>query len=182
MKNTELQFFLGALKFASEKHILLKRKDVERTPYIHHPIRVAELICRVGGVYDPVILSAALLHDVIEDTDATEEEIIEKFGTEVAGLVKEVSDDKSLDKLKRKELQILHAATLSWGARIIKLADKISNVKDIGSHPPSDWDLDRKIKYLDWAERVVVILRGTNQSLEDLFVQTLLDAREKIAN
>ena len=182
MENTELQLFLGALKFASEKHILLKRKDAEQTPYIHHPIRVAELICRVGGVYDPVILSAALLHDVLEDTDATEEEIIEKFGTEVAGIVKEVSDDKSLDKLKRKELQILHAATLSRGARIIKLADKISNVKDIGSHPPFDWDMSRKINYLDWAERVVVIIRGTNQPLEDLFDQTLLDAREKIAN
>lgn len=182
MENTEFQFFLGALKFASEKHILLKRKDAEQTPYIHHPIRVAELICRVGGVFDPVVLSAALLHDVIEDTDATEGDIIEKFGTEVAGIVKEVSDDKSLDKVKRKELQILHAATLSPGARIVKLADKICNVKNIRSHPPSDWDINRKINYLDWAERVVAILRGTNQPLEDLFDQSLLDARRKIAN
>jgi (p)ppGpp synthase/HD superfamily hydrolase len=81
MENTELQFFLGALKFASEKRILLKRKDVEQTPYIHHPIRVAEMICRVGGVYDPVILSAALLHDVLEDTDTNEKELTESFGT-----------------------------------------------------------------------------------------------------
>src|SRR5512133_1524521 len=119
MNDTELQFFLGALKFASEKHILLKRKDVEQTPYIHHPIRVAELICRVGGIYDTAILSAALLHDVLEDTDTKEEELASKFGTEVAGIVKEVSDDKNLDKDTRKEQQVLHAATLSHGARII---------------------------------------------------------------
>lgn len=181
MENTELQFLLGALKFASEKHILLKRKDAERTPYIHHPIRVAELICRVGKIYDPVVLSAALLHDVIEDTDATEGDIIEKFGAEVAGVVKEVSDDKSLDKKTRKEMQILHAPHLSYKAKLIKLADKISNVKDIGSYPPSDWEFNRKIAYLDWAEQVVAILRGTNQPLEDLFDQVFADARQKIS-
>jgi guanosine-3',5'-bis(diphosphate) 3'-pyrophosphohydrolase len=97
----------------------------------------------------------------------------------VAGIVKEVSDDKSLDKLIRKEL---HASTLSQGARIVKLADKICNVKDIGAHPPSDWDIDRKINYLDWAERVVAVLGSTNQPLEELFDQSLLDARQKITN
>lgn len=180
MENTELQFILGALKFASEKHILLKRKDIERTPYIHHPIRVAELICRIGKIYDPAVLSAALLHDVIEDTDATEKELTDRFGAEVTGIIKEVSDDKSLDKDTRKEMQILHAPHLSYRAKLIKLADKISNVKDIGSYPPSDWEFNRKIAYLDWAERLVAILRGTNQPLEDLFDQVLADARQKI--
>jgi guanosine-3',5'-bis(diphosphate) 3'-pyrophosphohydrolase len=182
MENTELQFLLGALKFASEKHILLKRKDAEQTPYIHHPIRVAELICRVGGVYDPIVLSAALLHDVIEDTKTKEEELIERFGEEVAGIVKEVSDDKNLDKDTRKEMQIRHAPHLSYKAKLIKLADKISNVKDIGSHPPSGWEFNRKVSYLDWAEQVVASLRGTNQPLEDLFDQVLADARQKVTS
>jgi len=180
MENTELQFILGALKFASEKHIHLRRKDEDKTPYIHHPIRVAELICRVGGVNDRNILSAALLHDVLEDTNTKEQELVDIFGTEVAGIVKEVSDDKNLDRDTRKELQVKHAATLSQGARLVKLADKICNVKDIGAYPPSNWDLDRKTKYLDWAERVVTLLRGTNQPLEDLFDQVLADARQKI--
>jgi guanosine-3',5'-bis(diphosphate) 3'-pyrophosphohydrolase len=182
MENTDLQFILGALKFASEKHILLKRKDVEGTPYIHHPIRVAELISRVGKINDPAVLSAALLHDVIEDTDATEGEISEKFGTEVAGVVKEVSDDKSLDKEKRKAMQILHAPRLSYKAKLIKLADKICNVKDIGSHPPVKWDLARKLEYLEWSQKVVAGLRGVNQPLEDLFDQTLSDARVKLTD
>lgn len=182
MENTELQFLLGALKFASEKHILLKRKDAEQTPYIHHPIRVAELICRVGGVYDPIVLSAALLHDVIEDTETTKEEIIERFGEEVAGIVKEVSDDKSLGKQKRKELQIQHAPNLSYKAKLIKLGDKISNVKDIGSHPPADWDLEKRMEYLDWSQKVVAGLRGVNQPLEDLFDQVLADARQKVTS
>ncbi len=180
MENTELQFFLGALKFASEKHILLKRKDVERTPYIHHPIRVAELICRVGGVYDPAILSAALLHDVLEDTDTNEEELADRFGTEVAGIVKEVSDDKNLDKKTRKELQIQHAPLLTNKAKIIKLADKICNVKDIGSHPPATWDLEERLRYLEWSQNVVAGLRGINQPMEDLFDQTLANARQKV--
>jgi guanosine-3',5'-bis(diphosphate) 3'-pyrophosphohydrolase len=180
MENTELPFILGALKFASEKHIHLRRKDEDKTPYIHHPIRVAELICRVGKINDPAVLSAALLHDVIEDTDAKEEEIIEKFGAEVAGIVKEVSDDKNLDKLKRKEMQIQHAPHLSYKAKLIKLADKICNVKDIGSHPPAKWDLGRKWDYIEWSQKVVAGLRGVNQSLEDLFDQTIADARQKV--
>jgi guanosine-3',5'-bis(diphosphate) 3'-pyrophosphohydrolase len=180
MENTELKFILGALKFASEKHILLKRKDVEGTPYIHHPIRVTELICRVGKIVDVTVLSAALLHDVIEDTDATEGDIIERFGAEVAGIVKEVTDDKSLDKEKRKELQILHAPHLSHNAKLIKLADKICNVKDIGSHPPAKWDFERKLEYLEWSKNVVAGLRGVNQPLEDLFNQSLADARLKL--
>jgi len=182
MENTELQFILGALKYASEKHILLKRKDIEGTPYIHHPIRVAELISRVGKINDPAVLSAALLHDVIEDTDSSEGDLIEKFGAEVAGIVKEVSDDKNLDKMERKELQILHAPQLSNKAKLIKLADKICNVKDIGSHPPAKWDLERKVEYLEWSKKVVDGLRGINQPLEDLFDQTLADARLKLTS
>ncbi len=180
MNDTELQFFLGALKFASEKHLHLKRKDVEKTPYIHHPIRVAELICRVGGVNDPILLSAALLHDVIEDTGTKPEEIADKFGEEVANIVQEVTDDKTIKKEKRKELQILHAPNLSRKAKIIKLADKICNVKDIGSHPPADWDLEERMRYLEWSQNVVAGLRGINQPMEDYFDQTLAAATQKV--
>lgn len=158
-----------ALSFAAEKHKHQRRKGVEKIPYINHCIQVAHLICEVGGEKDPHLLMAALLHDVIEDTPTPKEEILEVFGEKVLALILEVSDDKSLPKQQRKMLQIEKSPYASREAKILKIADKISNISDVIHHPPADWDLNRRIEYLHWAEKVVNGLRGVNPPLEALF-------------
>jgi (p)ppGpp synthase/HD superfamily hydrolase len=128
------------------------------------------------------VLIAAVLHDTIEDTTATESEIREYFGENVLSLVREVSDDKSLPKPERKRLQILNAPHKSTAAKQIKLADKIHNIRDITLTPPVDWSEQRQLEYLDWAEAVVAGLRGANQALEDEFDAGMTVARARFAN
>lgn len=164
-----MTLLLRALQFAAEKHKRQHRKDVEGSPYINHPIAVAELLARVGGVQDAEVLAAALLHDTVEDTDATIEDIEREFGTEVRKLVAEVTDDRSLSKEERKQLQIEHAAHASVGAKLIKLGDKICNVIDVVNNPPTGWARERRAEYLEWAGRVVDQCRGTNAALEAEF-------------
>ena len=171
---------LTALKFASQKHVQQKRKDAVGTPYINHPIEVAELLSRVGGVSDVEVLIAAILHDTVEDTNTTKNEIADLFGARVASYVMECTDDKTLPKQERKRLQIESASHKSDQAKLIKIADKISNVKDLGESPPKDWELERQRDYLDWTERVVNGLRGINAALDDLYDLTLTSARSKI--
>jgi guanosine-3',5'-bis(diphosphate) 3'-pyrophosphohydrolase len=160
---------MPALRFASEKHRDQRRRDREASPYVNHLIVVLETLWTVGGVRDPRVLAAGVLHDSIEDTETTAEELQERFGSEVAAIVLEVTDDKSLPKMTRKELQVERAASASFEARLIKLADKISNVSDLIHSPPANWTVERKRDYALWAERVVNRLRGTNPALEALF-------------
>jgi guanosine-3',5'-bis(diphosphate) 3'-pyrophosphohydrolase len=157
-----------ALEFAAQKHGDQRRKDPEASPYINHPIALAHILWG-AGVQDPVVITAALLHDTVEDTETTEEELVEHFGRNVASVVMEVTDDKNLRKSERKALQIEHAPHLSREAKLVKLADKISNVRDVGSKPPTDWTLERRREYFDWAKRVVDGLRGVDPRLERLF-------------
>lgn len=171
---------LKAVHFAANKHRNQRRKDVEASPYINHPIEVAELLSRVGGVSDIVVLQGAILHDTIEDTKTTGEELEEAFGSDVRRVVEEVTDDKRLPKAERKQLQIEHAPHLSERARQIKLADKISNVRGVTQTPPADWSQARRQEYLDWTEQVVTGLRGCNLSLEDLYDEVLEEGRSLI--
>jgi guanosine-3',5'-bis(diphosphate) 3'-pyrophosphohydrolase len=157
-----------ALEFAAHKHRDQRRKDPEASPYINHPIALAHILWG-AGVEDPVVITAALLHDTVEDTETTEEELVEHFGQRVASVVMEVTDDKDLEKAERKALQVEHAPHLSREAKLVKLADKISNVRDVGSKPPTDWTLERRREYFDWAKRVVDGLRGVDARLERLF-------------
>jgi guanosine-3',5'-bis(diphosphate) 3'-pyrophosphohydrolase len=178
--NEEMGFemFLTALRFAADKHRDQRRKDAPHSPYINHPIAVAETLWRIGGVRDPNTLTAALLHDTIEDTATAPEEIRAQFGDEVLALVMEVTDDKSLPKARRKELQVQTAPHKSPRARQIKLSDKINNVTDICYTPPSDWSTERMREYLDWTERVVNGLRGQNPQLEAEYDRVLAAGRE----
>lgn len=178
----ELASLLAALHFAADRHRLQKRKDSESSPYINHPIAVAELLARVAGVNDLTVLQAAVLHDTIEDTKTTREEIASEFDAEVAGIVAEVSDDKSLDKEVRKKLQIEHAPHLSERAKLVKIADKICNVRDVTDNPPAKWDLARRIEYLDWSEKVVNGCRGVNKALEEAFDEALKRGRARLAS
>lgn len=158
-----------ALVFAAAKHRDQRRKDAERSPYINHPLEVVELLWRVGGVRDVVTLTAAALHDTVEDTGTRPEEIEALFGAAVRDLVLEVSDDKSLPKEVRKRLQVEHAAHKSTRAKMLKLADKITNVRDMLLKPPDDWPEQRRVEYVQWARDVVAGLRGANPALEAEF-------------
>jgi GTP diphosphokinase / guanosine-3',5'-bis(diphosphate) 3'-diphosphatase len=160
---------LDALAFAAHKHRDQRRKNLEASPYINHPIDLANILWNEGGVEKPEVIAAALLHDTIEDTDTTPEELRERFGGKVAAIVDEVTDDKSLEKLERKQLQVTHAPTLSREAKLVKLADKISNLRDMAASPPATWPLSRQREYFDWAKRVVDGLRGVHPRLETLF-------------
>jgi (p)ppGpp synthase/HD superfamily hydrolase len=168
---------LKALHFAADKHRDQRRKDVEASPYINHPIEVAELLARVGGITDLVTLQGAILHDTIEDTKTTPQELEAVFGPEVRRVVEEVTDDTQLPKVDRKRLQIEHAPHLSERAKHIKLADKISNVRSVTETPPANWPLTRRQEYLGWADAVVAGLRGSNAPLEKLYDEVVGEGR-----
>ena len=159
---------LRALELASLKHRDQRRKDQEKSPYINHPIAVASLLTQ-HGVTDATAILAAILHDTIEDTKTTREELVAAFGEDVAACVCEVTDDKSLPKDRRKELQVEHAAHLSRPAKLVKLADKICNLRDIVDSPPADWPERRRQEYVVWCKRVVDELRGVSPALERAF-------------
>lgn len=171
---------LAALKFAARKHSRQRRKDLEATPYINHPIEVAELLSRIGGITELPTLQAAILHDTIEDTETTPQELEDYFGREVRLLVQEVTDDKRLPKQERKRLQIEHAPNLSMPAKQIKIGDKICNVSEITPTQPAEWPLQRKLEYLDWAEKVVSGCRDCNPELEQHFDAVVKKSRESL--
>ncbi len=176
-----LKQLLKAITFAAKKHMRQKRKGANGEPYINHPIVVAECLSDVGKIRDCDILIAAILHDTLEDTDTSEEEIINLFGAKVCGYVKEVTDDKNLPKAERKESQITHAPHLSDGAKQIKLADKINNVEDIIDNPPKNWSVERRKRYIKWSEKVIAGVRGVNPHLESHFDVAAKKAKEKLA-
>ena len=176
----QLDAILDAAIFAAKKHQGHVRKDERASPYVTHPLAVAKKICKIGEVYDPTILIAAILHDTIEDTNTTETEIGERFGGEILSIVLEVTDDKSQNKMARKQQQVIHSADLSSGAKIIKLADKLTNCLDILHTPPEDWSLDRRREYIQWAADVVAQIRGTNPPLEAAFDEMLSQAEKTL--
>ena len=170
---------IQALYYAAEQHRHQRRKDVDASPYINHPIALLHILSVEAGVTDPDVLIAAVLHDVIEDCsgpgqihiEARRREIRDQFGEGVLVLVEAVSDDKSLPKPDRKRAQLAHAAELPHGARLIKLADKTANLRDLADSPPASWSADRLEQYVVWAGDVVDAIRGTHAGLEALFDQ-----------
>jgi guanosine-3',5'-bis(diphosphate) 3'-pyrophosphohydrolase len=161
--------FIKAVAFAAEKHRNQRRKDADASPYINHPIALANVLANEGNEGDVTVLCAAVLHDTIEDTQTTADELGELFGDAVTSIVLEVTDDKSLDKDVRKKLQVEHARCLSREAKLVKLADKICNLRDILASPPAGWPVERKQAYFNWAAQVVAGLRGVNTHLEAVF-------------
>ena len=172
------QLIIKAVHFAAMKHSKQRRKDEDISPYINHPISVARIISKIGEIDDPEVLAAALLHDTIEDTETTPDELEKEFGINVRQYVEEVTDDKSLPKEERKLKQIEHAKTISKGAALIKLGDKISNVTDVINNPPNDWSEDRRDQYLNWAERVINNCPKVNERLENHFIELLKYGRK----
>lgn len=176
----DIAMVLRALEFAAHRHRLQTRKGKGNTPFINHPVQVASLLANEAGEQDPVLIAAAVLHDVIEDTVETNQEKQELivqiegiFGEEVLALILEVTDDKSLEKKERKRLQVVNASSLSDRAKKLKIADKILNVSDVTTNPPQLWTLKRTREYLEWSEKVVAGMRGVNRRLEEIFDERL---------
>ncbi|MCI0353349.1 MAG: HD domain-containing protein [Acidobacteriales bacterium] len=166
---TALGLVLAALAFAAHKHRDQRRKDLNASPYINHPIALATLLSNEAKVSDPLVITSAILHDTVEDTDTTPQELQVQFGAAIAAIVMEVTDDKRLLKAERKRLQVETAPALSHQARLVKLADKICNLRDVHASPPADWNLQRRREYFDWAKAVIDRMRGTHAELERLF-------------
>jgi guanosine-3',5'-bis(diphosphate) 3'-pyrophosphohydrolase len=170
---------IQALHYAADQHRHQRRKDIDASPYINHPIALLHILAVEAGITDADVLVAAVLHDVIEDCsgpgqmheEARRREIREQFGETVLALVEAVSDDKTLPKPDRKRAQIAHAAHLPYGARLIKLADKTANLRDLADNPPAAWSPERLEQYYSWAGEVVAAIRGTHPELEALFDQ-----------
>jgi GTP diphosphokinase / guanosine-3',5'-bis(diphosphate) 3'-diphosphatase len=167
-----LQRILAAACFAAEKHAYQKRKGQNQEPYINHLIEVAELIANSSGTLDVELVMAGFLHDTVEDTGVTLVELEQRFGSDVASLVAEVTDDKSLPKERRKQLQVEHAHKKSERAQALKLADKISNLRSILASPPIGWSLERQRQYFEWARAVVDRLTSPNPLLKKEFEKT----------
>ena len=177
----DLELLIAALHFAADAHRDQRRKGETASPYINHPIEVAHILVSAGGVEDPEILAAAALHDTLEDTEATGEELEKRFGSRVRALVEEVSDDPELDWKARKAEQVERAGRLSEGGALIRLADKIANVYDVLHAPPAGWSRDRKLHYLDWTEQVVEHLPTVHDGLEARYRSLLGEARSVLA-
>lgn len=175
---------LAAASFAAAVHATHRRKGAAQEPYINHPLEVAQILAEHGAPEAAIL--AALLHDTVEDSGddpepVTLDALTARFGAEVASIVAEVSDDKSLPKEMRKALQVRLGPKKSDGAKQVKLADKISNLRAIVSAPPASWNHARRVEYVGWAGRVAAGLRGVNPSLEALFDVTYRDAMTALA-
>ena len=160
---------LKAAHFAAEKHSGQRRKGATAEPYINHLLEVAELVSGALAEPDTNLVIAALLHDTIEDAGVTKEELAQAFGADVAELVAELTDDKTLPKAERKRLQVVNAPKKSVRAAVVKIADKMSNLRGILSSPPTDWSVQRRREYFDWARQVVDALTLPNQKLKAEF-------------
>lgn len=178
--SSNLSLLFNAILFAAKKHEGQIRKDAQGSPYFTHPILVAQALLEIGGVTDTSTLVAAILHDTIEDTKTTQSEIRDAFGEEILQIVLEVTDDKSLEKMERKRLQVIHAPYISDKAKAIKLGDKLINCRDILNSPPKNWTLARRREYIQWAADVVEHLRNTNTPLEQAFDQMLAEAEVEL--
>jgi guanosine-3',5'-bis(diphosphate) 3'-pyrophosphohydrolase len=162
-------WLIKAADFAALKHRRQRRKDAEASPYINHPLALARVLKLEAGVDDVEVLVAAILHDTVEDTETTVEELAREFSPAIAAIVAEVTDDKSLAKAERKRMQVEHAPHISPQAKLVKLADKICNLRDVINAPPARWSLERRRSYFDWAGAVIDGLRGAHPGLERLF-------------
>lgn len=171
---------LRAVAFAADRHRFQRRKDEEASPYINHPIEVAEVLSIEAGVDDEVTLIAALLHDTVEDTETTIEEILELFGPEVARVVAEVTDDPTLPRNERRRIQLERAGGASREAKLVKIADKICNIRDVVSRPPTGWSFERRREYVLWAAAVAKNCAGLIPHLDVVAEKELARAMSMI--
>lgn len=184
LTDTAAARILRAAHFAARVHATHKRKGAQAEPYVNHVLEVARILADNGAPHDAIL--AGLLHDTVEDSDndpepITHDRLVAEFGETVACIVAEATDDKSLPKETRKALQVKHAPQKSDAAKMLKLADKISNLRAIAASPPANWDHARRVEYVGWAGRVAAGLKGVNPALDALFDATYRDAMAQLA-
>lgn len=175
---------LRAASFAAQVHSTHRRKGASAEPYVNHVLEVARILAEHGAPEEAIL--AGLLHDTVEDSDEdpdpiTHDRLVAEFGAAVAALVAEATDDKSLPKEARKALQVKHARHKTPAAKMLKLADKISNLCAIAASPPANWDHARRLEYVGWAGRVAAGLKGENPGLDALFEATYRAAIARLA-
>ncbi|MCK5823733.1 MAG: HD domain-containing protein [Bacteroidales bacterium] len=166
-----MQNIFMAYNYAAQKHKGQVRKGNDKAPYINHPISVVHTLTSTGNVVDNATIIAGILHDVIEDTNTNPNEIAELFSWEIANIVLEISDKKNISSDKRKAMQIFNASKLTHKAKLIRIADKICNVRDIIDFPPRLWNIQRRINYLLWTKKVLDEIKGTHIDLENLYLE-----------
>src|SRR5947209_4492407 len=176
----DLTSVLKAADAAARWHVHQRRKGSAQEPYINHLLEVANLVAQATAGSDPIVVLAALLHDAVEDQGVTRDTIANELGQRVANIVLEVSDDKSLPKAERKRKQVETAPHKSREAKLIKLADKTSNLRAIANSPPPDWSAERRLEYVEWGKSVVAGLRGTSPWLEAQFDEAVEQAVRSI--
>jgi (p)ppGpp synthase/HD superfamily hydrolase len=170
-----------AWRVAAEQHVDQRRKGERQEPYVNHLAEVADLVAEATRGTDPNLVAAAVLHDTVEDTGMTKAKLARLFGADVASIVAEVTDNKKLPKAERKRLQVANASHKTRRAKILKLADKISNLRSIAKSPPRDWNLDRQQKYLKFSLDVAAGLRGSNAWLESELDRAARTLERKLA-
>lgn len=170
--------YRSAIEYSAAKHAGQYRKDKNKTPYIIHPLGVSFSLFKEGDIRDPDTLIAALLHDTLEDTDATFEEISRLFGKKVAATVAELTNDPNLSSEENKQRQVDHAPHLSQSAKLVKLSDRLYNVRDLNVPPPT-WDQDKVLGYLNWGKKLLLALKGTNEKMEEALAEEIKWQEEK---
>ena len=178
-RGADIARLLSAVHFAADQHRDHRRKGSIAAPYINHPIQVAQQLAEAGCQDDVELLMAAVLHDVIEDTETTPAQLAGRFGKAVTDIVLEVTDDKDLPEQERKLIAVSTAAAKSRQAQLLKLSDLTANTRDVVEHPPN-WSRERKVRYFDWAENVVNQLRGLHPALEEQFDEVLRRGRKSV--
>lgn len=166
MQALDSYLLLRAIDYSAKQHSNQRRKNAAATPYINHPIGVAWILMEEGGVTDIITLQAAILHDTVEDTDTTIKDIVNLFGDEVASVVAEVTDDRTLTSSERKRKQVETVSSKSDRAKLVKLADKLYNLRDLEENLPVGWSEQRKKDYYHWAGEVTNQIKGVNATLE----------------
>lgn len=177
---SDLALVARAADFAARQHAGQRRKGASKEPYINHLAEVAMLLAEATDGRNAALVAAGWLHDTVEDTGASREDIETLFGADVAALVLEVTDDKRLPKAERKRLQIVNAPDKSAGAKQLKMADKISNLRSLMLSPPDHWERERLLDYVEWSSKVADGCRGVNDMLDRLFDETISRARESL--
>lgn len=168
--NTDMVKVVRAAYFAGEKHSKQRRGDLEETPYINHPLELASILVDEGQIDNVDVICAALLHDTIEDTDTSIEELISQFGPKIGGIVAEVSNNMNLDSASRKVQELACISNLSIEAKLVKLADKIANIRDVSTMPPVGWTLDKKESYFDFSLEIAKSAKDASPRLFEVFV------------
>ena len=171
---------MKAVDFAARKHKDQRREDRLETPFINHPIGVANILTHEAGIEDLAVLQTALLHDTVEDTETTFEEIEDNFGREVRDIVFEVTDDMELHYKERKRLQIVNGSTLMYKSKLVRLADKLYNLRDLHVVPPVTWSDERIQENFQWAAQVIGQMKGTDEVLEAKLAEELAKRGVKI--